>query len=722
MEEKNQAILDMIERYKVHVRAHGLEDELYKWNLIERFKGRPNVDAPDLLAEISEVNFGNLPYQMGIKGMKDLARERPEGYRACLRALFDTSVAIDQRIQAFFRDTLKLYREFVLDEKYGHYQDERMAGILLAFHDPDHYAIYKDSFYKKYCKLLGIAHKWKGEKYGHYQTLVKDLIGQYLQKDQELITLMAKTLPASTYQDPNHLLLAQNILYVVLDQGKGIELEDEQDEEFDSLTQENMNSPRIPLNQILYGPPGTGKTYNTINRAMEILGVTATDRTEMKRIFEEKLNAGQIAFVTFHQSMSYEDFVEGIKPTMIDGITTLNYVIEKGIFAKMAVNAALAFVNAAPSDQMQRATTFVSRYNEFVDSLEQELAEGKNPGIQTKNGANVIVTDVDKFHSITLRSSTSDKTYVIKRSNIEKLFDAFPKPELVQNFHQEFRKVANEAYTSACYAILLALRQGSTEKLVASDFKNLNIVEKITLVGRLTQQDYATTALPHILIIDEINRGNVSQIFGELITLIEEDKRAGKPEALSVTLPYSKDSFSVPPNLYIIGTMNTADRSVEALDTALRRRFEFVEMAPQPDLVPEKLDDASDVSPRNILRTINLRIEKLLDRDHQIGHAYFMGITDLAGLKNAFQHKLLPLLQEYFFGDYSKIGLVLGKGFVYKVEGFKKADEIFAPFESEYRSDLAQREVWHLHNIAAMDTEAFKSALFNLKAMPFPTE
>src|SRR5690606_20783560 len=168
----------------------------------------------------------------------------------------------------------------------------------------------------------------------------------------------------------------------------------------------------------------------------------------------------------------------------------------------------------------------------------------------------------------------------------------------------------------------------------------------------------------YALFIDEINRGNVSQIFGELITLIEQDKRKGEENELSLILPYSRKSFSVPKNLSIIGTMNTADRSVEALDTALRRRFSFAEMPPKPELIKTEgkaengIVNGIDLSV--LLETINKRIEKLLDKDHMIGHSYFLSVESLKGLKSAFQNKIVPLLQEYFFGDYGKIGLVLG--------------------------------------------------------------
>ncbi len=170
---------------------------------------------------------------------------------------------------------------------------------------------------------------------------------------------------------------------------------------------------------------------------------------------------------------------------------------------------------------------------------------------------------------------------------------------------------------------------------------------------------------PYVFVIDEINRGNISKIFGELITLIEKSKRGGAEEAMSVTLPYSGETFSVPKNLYIIGTMNTADRSIALMDTALRRRFHFVEMMPDVSLLKDVVveENGVKVNVGEMLETINRRIEVLYDREHTIGHAYFMKLRQnpsLSVLADIFKENIIPLLQEYFYDDYSRIQLVLG--------------------------------------------------------------
>lgn len=213
-----------------------------------------------------------------------------------------------------------------------------------------------------------------------------------------------------------------------------------------------------------------------------------------------------------------------------------------------------------------------------------------------------------------------------------------------------------------------------------------------------------------VLIIDEINRGNVPSIFGELITLLEPDKRTDGSEPTSVTLPYSKKLFDVPSNLYVIGTMNTADRSVEALDIALRRRFNFVPTYPEPLKISQP--DEFDVKLNEMLRVINDRIEYLLDKDHTIGHSYFMDITKSENpeleLKKIFANEVLPLLEEYFYGQPDKIGLVLGEDFVKVKSDASHTNNLFA---KNFRSQdpPADRIVYTLEDPMAFDSiEPFK--------------
>ncbi len=208
----------------------------------------------------------------------------------------------------------------------------------------------------------------------------------------------------------------------------------------------------------------------------------------------------------------------------------------------------------------------------------------------------------------------------------------------------------------------------------------------------------------YALFIDEINRGNVSRIFGELISLLEPDKREGAEQAVSVRLPYSGDEFSVPPNLDVIGTMNTADRSLTHLDAALRRRFQFLEMEPTPSSVSRELVVGDElIDGQALLTRMNERIEALYDRDHRIGHSYFLQDVDLPRI---FERQVLPLLAEYFFEDWARIRLILGDNL---------ADDDTAQFITVKECDLGgeaqdigRQQVFRLNPDALENPEAYR--------------
>jgi 5-methylcytosine-specific restriction protein B len=211
------------------------------------------------------------------------------------------------------------------------------------------------------------------------------------------------------------------------------------------------------------------------------------------------------------------------------------------------------------------------------------------------------------------------------------------------------------------------------------------------------RSDKFSKAQPYYLIIDEINRGNVANIFGELITLIEKDKRLGAQQETIVNLPYSKEGFGVPANLILIGTMNTADRSIEALDSALRRRFTFIEKAPEPKLLDNPLYKSEEIDLKAMLTAINNRIELLLDKDHLIGHSYFMDIKKVEDLMATFRNKIIPLLEEYFYGKPQMIGLILGSAFLKEkntVQFFREFDTYFSDIQEKKRFEIQIPDSW----------------------------
>ena len=431
-------------------------------------------------------------------------------------------------------------------------------------------------------------------------------------------------------------------------------------------------SNNISMNSILYGPPGTGKTFHSISHSVAIVenksieSILAEERELVKNRFDQYVIDGQIVFCTFHQSLSYEDFIEGIKPIEPGSEEEeLTYAVEDGIFKRLCTEAAFSFIQKNTTTETEKVLDFSTEYDRFVDTVNERFSKGERTELETRSGGNVYIESISQKNNIWVRHIDGNRKYTVSKKRLSKISQAFPELSEVTNINDQFRAEIGGSNSSAYWAVLNAIRK-QPAAAISKDSKTISEKEysyedKKEIIESLKNDDYKIeNPKMFVLIIDEINRGNVSQIFGELITLIEEDKRLGKEEALKGTLPYSKDSFGVPCNISIVGTMNTADRSVEALDTALRRRFSFVPMAPKPG---ELKITADDINLPEILRVLNNRLSVLKDNDHTIGHAWLWNVSDLSSLKIVFRDKILPLLQEYFYNDYEKLGLVLGDAF-----------------------------------------------------------
>ncbi len=482
-----------------------------------------------------------------------------------------------------------------------------------------------------------------------------------------------------------------------------------------SASQQDAPMPQLapsPLNQILYGPPGTGKTYHTINKALAILDPVwlaehETDRQALKTRFDELVKEGRIDFVTFHQSFSYEDFVEGIRAESDGDSGQLTYDVVDGVFKRMC-DAVAAKVTRSDSHEamtlegrrvwkMSLGNTQGDDAHIFDDCIEQgliRLGYGSSHDYsecRTRSDVQrVLERSVGKIDNAYDYTVTSVMTLVnrMKIGDLVVVTDGNFKfraiGEITGDYRCEEHYERDDSYAQVRPVKWLCqfspslpcgeLINGRFSQMTLYELKAPTLIpEKLLALVNATASQAgsqselgATPANKRVLIIDEINRGNVSRIFGELITLIEPSKRAGASEALTTTLPYSKRPFSVPDNLYLIGTMNTADRSLAGLDIALRRRFVFEEMAPAPEKLKGVVVEHNGikVDVRELLTVLNQRIEVLLDRDHCLGHAYFMPLKaaakpTLAQLGYIFQHQILPLLQEYFFEDWQRIAWVL---------------------------------------------------------------
>ncbi len=384
----------------------------------------------------------------------------------------------------------------------------------------------------------------------------------------------------------------------------------------------------VSKNTILYGPPGTGKTYNTIIYAVaiienkELVTVKQENYDEVLERYNEYKEEGLIEFTTFHQSYGYEEFIEGIKPEVSSGGKSgdVRYSIQPGVFKKFCEFA------------QDKGVDFEIAWKDLAKAAQEN--NGKYE-FRRRTGS-IIQAEYRK----------EDDAFVVTWSG---------------NTNNKLKKEkVLEQWKNTKYSDREDIPSGGTKWM----FDAIQaVIDELIQVFRLKKQpkDSERVIRNHVFVIDEINRGNISKIFGELITLIEPTKRVGQTEGMMVKLPYSHQLFGVPDNVYLIGTMNTADRSISTIDTALRRRFRFKEMMPDASV----LDGISveDISIKDMLIRMNQRIAALYDREHTIGHAYFIPLRNaptIEVLATIFSDSIIPLLQEYFYEDYEKIRLVLG--------------------------------------------------------------
>ncbi|MEM6842494.1 MAG: AAA family ATPase [Bacteroidota bacterium] len=490
------------------------------------------------------------------------------------------------------------------------------------------------------------------------------------------------------------------------------------------------------LNTIFYGPPGTGKTYLTSRRAVQLIEDLSDaelqeqyppdQRSKLKTQFNEYQQQGRIAVLTFHPSFAYEDFVEGIKPFKNEK-NDLYYDVVDGIFKQMSYNAAYALHLAqqqraldALSNQSQKSSEsalplrpFDALYFEFVDYLKRMMQEGSEDiTFETRTGKSYQLININQNNTLAFQTSAGGKTYSVTKQSLSKMYRAFLDTEAIEQL-SDISKVVGRGNTSVMWAAfhrlktfeatryriynsLLSNHQLSGNSVSAVQYQQMKRAVQQLDYGQLSPADYQQAG-SFVIIIDEINRGNPASIFGELISLIENDKRAGQAEALQTILPYSREPFRVPPNLFLIGTMNSADQSVDTLDLAFRRRFTFQAIRPDTNLLKEaivvsinQIENADNQNFSNaaepktryasqkihldkLLNVINERLLWLRSEDYQIGHAYLLPVLTaekpLNALREAVYQRIIPLLEEYFFDDWEKRIAVLGSSFVEELSG-----------------------------------------------------
>lgn len=454
-----------------------------------------------------------------------------------------------------------------------------------------------------------------------------------------------------------------------------------------------INDFDYPLNTILYGPPGTGKTYNSVIYAVAICEkkniedlikeVNDKDYSFVLQRFNKYRDEGRIAFTTFHQSYGYEEFIEGIKPMVdesedVDG--NLEYVLEDGLFKKFCNRAMIP--TKRDNDVMEYGLNKdpkvwkVSLKGSYDNEVRTECFENNHIRIGWDGYGENITDDINYIYGgKTVLNSFINKMQIgdivlscYNSTNIDGIGVVTGECEWGSDYG-EYKRIRNVKWLAKGINYNIVEMNGGTVMVQSSVYKlKVSVPDVFRILDEVGVSETKTTYEPaknFVFIIDEINRGNISKIFGELITLIEDSKRIGAAEELLLELPYSKKKFGVPNNVYIIGTMNTADRSIALMDTALRRRFKFTEMMPDSDVLNGIVveADGEEIDIAKLLEIINKRIEYLYDREHTIGHSFFIPLKDdpsIEVLADIFDKNVIPLLKEYFYEDYSKIQLVLG--------------------------------------------------------------
>ena len=934
IEKKRDPTKLLIENYKKHIKSSKLKDEVYKWELINEFKGKPNTDAVDFYQEVKSIKFKNLVYAMGIAVLNDLTEVKPEEMRSLFKNLFDESKDLTDRITKFSTDSLKIYRD--LGRTLQHHQDERSIATYLTYHNNEKYTLYKSSFYKRYCQLLGINEAEKNKKYIHYLKLIDELIENYIKVDAELTDLVKSYIP-KFYDGSNNKLLAQDILYTMLqketnneevfeiieefiEQGKTTNLKTiSYPKTFNGLTLKvsfGQGVPaRIPWIGLTKSPNTISKGiypvflfYKEFNKLILAYGISETEKSDfdwintenhktIKELHLKEFNKNPDRYGASFVKGVYDlnialdkDLIEKELKEIISEYNKLSFgsnynkrqywiyqpgkdalrwsdFYEEGIMGikwdelgdlkkyKSRVELRESLINNFGGEGSKKND--VSANDDFANKIRIDDIIIAKKGISTYLGYGYVSSeyyyDEDALdfksrrkvnwikkgewiadHKIAIKTLTDISTDSKYIENVSKLigiemeeqrpkilnqilygppgtgktyrlqkeyFDKFTIKETalsrdqylesligelswwqtisiavldlgsakVNEIHEhEFIRVKEKLSSSKnvkptiwsslqshtvmdCTNVNVTVRMDplffnksddskwtidielletlypeafeileKSKNFVPDTNKSIKNYEFITFHQSFSYEDFIEGIKPKLddsekdvsfeikdgvfkklclkaeadpvnnyaIFIDEINRGNVSAIFGELITLIEKDKRIGGTNEIKVRLPYSKSEFGVPLNLFIIGTMNTADRSVEALDTALRRRFSFTEIMPDSTLLTNI--EFKGFTLAEVLETINERIEVLLDRDHTIGHSYFLNLEsgDVEGLKSVFANNIIPLLQEYFYHDYEKIALILGEGFV-KVKENKTVK--FANFKNIDSPEIANQ-------------------------------
>lgn len=641
---------DIVTLFKNHQIQYGLNgdsnlEELYKWELVSKQNGHPDPNAVDFSKEIKSLVLKNLCYSSQITAIRSFAKYEPEEYRKLFKALFDENISLQERIEKFTDSCKKLWDDKIkarFSKMTRAMCDERLISCFLTLHNPQKYTFYKDDVYKNLCELLEIKSQKTGHKLVHFYELLEQYVIPEIEKEEELIfsinnelkkngCIQSMPLTAQTVLWYHRELLKNTGTDNKVIESKLVDTKIDNDQKYIDLLKESKNL-------VLTGAPGTGKTFMAQTIAREM----GCGKNEM-------------CFVQFHPSYDYTDFVEGLRPIMMsDG--QMGFERKDGIFKEFCKKAIKNLEDSKKTlTELSEEKSLNDKYNTVIDKINNgDLNEFK---LKT-NGKSMEVVKVTDFNNIELKTpgTSSNRTYTVSFDRLAKLAKVFTTTESlnnISNISDAVRDTIGGCHASAYWAVLKEVyKQKNISTLTAS-----NVVKK----------DF-------VFIIDEINRGEASKIFGELFYAIDPGYR-GKND-IRVKTQYQNlvpetdvfaEGFYIPENVFILGTMNDIDRSIESMDFAMRRRFTWKEIKPEDtQSMLDTLECATKA--KSVMARLNNEISKIegLGPAYQVGPSYFLKLGDNGGnFEKLWDMNIEPLLREYS-------------------RGFRKSDEIMEKLRSAY--------------------------------------
>ena len=664
-----KALIDVFSKGKPF---NGYKEE-YKWDLLDRSEGKDVLAVFDGLR--GENVIDNARTDTVIKYLVD---NKADKTRVCCQYLTDESVPLNDRLAAF-----KSEMKALCPSKWKNTaNDERTASALLTCVYPETYTFYKDEIYQNICDYFGYTSRKAGKKYEHFMELVNGFVKSYGEEIQQIMLNEIKV-----FKNKPLNLAVQTLFWCMKDYMK--------EELKNKMTTETNNSSKGTWyddvvrtwerrkNIVLYGAPGTGKTYDVPELAVRLCDpafmAAEPSREEIVSRYNQLKTEKRIAFTTFHQSLDYEDWIEGLRPVVNEN-SQVTYEIESGIFKKLCEEAERPVVKdkkvgiadnavvwkvslAGTGDNPVRSDCMKNSYIRIGwDGYGPVISDETDWSVYNGEGKQILDAYINKMKigDIVMScysSQTIDAIGVVVGDY--EFEDKFPNYKRVRRVNWLVKNI-NENIVEMNDGKTMTL--GTVYRLNSITLDNVkSILEKYDTSSKMEENDKA-----YVMVIDELNRGNVSKVFGELITLLEADKRKGRINAESVVLPYSKKGFHIPNNVYLIATMNTADRSLGSLDYAIRRRFAFIAEKPfglEVEGFNEELFElVSSLFVKNFdeykesgwdqtmkLEPADTLSEEYKPEDVWIGHSYFL-MQDEEGEDNTINrllYEIIPLLEEY---------------------------------------------------------------------------